>query len=36
MTYEFDFAAVLVYWPLLLEGVWTTLRLTFFCTVFGI
>lgn len=36
MTYEFDFAAVLAYWPLLLEGVWTTLRLTFFSTVFGI
>ncbi|WP_454703012.1 amino acid ABC transporter permease [Agrobacterium burrii] len=36
MTYEFDFAAVLAYWPLLLQGVWTTLRLTFFCTVFGI
>jgi len=36
MTYEFDFAAVLAYWPLLLEGIWTTLRLTFFCTVFGI
>ncbi len=36
MTYEFDFATVLAYWPLLLEGIWTTLRLTFFCTVFGI
>lgn len=36
MTYEFDFAAVLEYWPLLLQGTWTTLRLTFFCTVFGI
>lgn len=36
MTYEFDFAAVLAYWPLLLEGTWTTLRLTFFSTVFGI
>lgn len=36
MTYDFDFGAVLVYWPLLLEGVWTTLRLTFFSTVFGI
>ncbi|MDI5929711.1 amino acid ABC transporter permease [Rhizobium leguminosarum] len=36
MTYDFDFAAVLAYWPLLLEGTWTTLRLTFFCTVFGI
>lgn len=36
MTYEFDFASVLAYWPLLLEGVWTTLRLTFFCTVLGI
>ncbi|MGV7214789.1 amino acid ABC transporter permease [Bradyrhizobium sp. UFLA05-112] len=36
MTYQFDFGAVLAYWPLLLEGVWTTLRLTFFSTVFGI
>lgn len=36
MTYEFDFGAVLEYWPLLLQGTWTTLRLTFFCTVFGI
>jgi polar amino acid transport system permease protein len=36
MTYNFDFAAVLAYWPLLLGGVWTTLRLTLFCTVFGI
>ncbi|WP_266064887.1 amino acid ABC transporter permease [Brucella intermedia] len=36
MSYQFDFAAVLAYWPLLLEGIWTTLRLTFFCTVFGI
>jgi len=36
MTYEFDFPAVMAYWPLLLEGIWTTLRLTFFCTVFGI
>ncbi|WP_407194689.1 amino acid ABC transporter permease [Bradyrhizobium sp. STM 3566] len=36
MTYNFDFAAVLAYWPLLLEGILTTLRLTLFCTVFGI
>ncbi|WP_027520613.1 amino acid ABC transporter permease [Bradyrhizobium sp. Ec3.3] len=36
MTYQFDFGAVLAYWPLLLEGIWTTLRLTFFSTVFGI
>ncbi|MBR1175219.1 amino acid ABC transporter permease [Bradyrhizobium sp. KB893862 SZCCT0404] len=36
MTYDFDFGAVLAYWPLLLEGVWTTLRLTFFSTVLGI
>jgi len=36
MTYTFDFAAGLAYWPLLLQGIWTTLRLTLFCTVFGI
>ncbi|MDH2346120.1 MULTISPECIES: amino acid ABC transporter permease [unclassified Bradyrhizobium] len=36
MTYHFDFGAVLAHWPLLLEGVWTTLRLTLFSTVFGI
>ncbi|ATU95486.1 amino acid ABC transporter permease [Phyllobacterium zundukense] len=36
MTYEFDFGAVLGYWPLLLQGTWTTLRLTLFSTVFGI
>ncbi|MDH2401860.1 amino acid ABC transporter permease [Bradyrhizobium sp. SSUT18] len=36
MTYHFDFGAVLAHWPLLLEGVWTTLRLTLFSTMLGI
>ena len=35
MRYEFDFAAVLAYWPQFLEGAWITLRLTFFATVIG-
>lgn len=35
MNYEFDFSAVLEYWPLLLEGAWVTLRLTFFATALG-
>jgi polar amino acid transport system permease protein len=36
MTYSFDFESVLSYWPLLLEGVWVTLRLTAITTVLGI
>jgi polar amino acid transport system permease protein len=35
MKYQFDFAAVLEYWPLFLQGGWVTLRLTFFATVLG-
>lgn len=35
MRYQFDFAAVIAYWPLFLEGAWVTLRLTFFATVLG-
>ncbi|CAN7555025.1 amino acid ABC transporter permease [Devosia sp. LjRoot3] len=36
MNYSFNFAAVLAYWPLLLEGIWVTLRLTAITTVLGI
>lgn len=36
MNYSFDFAAVLSYWPLLLDGIWVTLRLTAITTVLGI
>lgn len=36
MTYEFDFAAVLEQWPLLLQGVITTLELSAVTTVLGI
>ncbi len=35
MNYQFDFPAVLQYWPLLLEGSWVTLRLAIFATVLG-
>ncbi|SCK12755.1 polar amino acid transport system permease protein [Variovorax sp. HW608] len=35
MNYEFDFKAVLDYWPLFLEGAWVTLKLAFFATVLG-
>lgn len=35
MRYEFDFPAVLAYWPLLAEGAWVTFRLTVFATVLG-
>lgn len=36
MTYIFDFAPVLMRWPLLLQGVWVTLQLTAFTTCLGI
>ncbi|WMT91896.1 amino acid ABC transporter permease [Pelagibacterium sp. H642] len=36
MNYSFNFAAVLSYWPLLLEGIWVTIRLTAITTVLGI
>ena len=29
MKYQFDFAAVLAQWPLLLEGAWVTVQLSF-------
>lgn len=35
MVYEFDFAVVFERWPLLLEGVWVTLKLTVLATVLG-
>lgn len=35
MKYEFDFASVLAQWPLLLEGAWTTVQLSFLATVLG-
>jgi len=35
MRYQFDFAAVLAQWPLLLEGAWTTVQLSFLATVLG-
>jgi polar amino acid transport system permease protein len=35
MSYQFDFAAVIAYWPLFVQGAWVTLRLTFFATVLG-
>lgn len=35
MDYTFDFQSVLSYWPLLLQGAWTTLVLTFWATLAG-
>lgn len=35
MSYQFDFAALIPYWPLFLEGVWLTLVLSAWSTVFG-
>lgn len=35
MSYHFDFAALIPYWPLFLEGVWLTLVLSAWSTVFG-
>ena len=35
MKYQFDFAAVLAQWPLLLEGAWVTIQLSFLATVIG-
>jgi polar amino acid transport system permease protein len=35
MSYQFDFAAVLAQWPLLLHGAATTLWLTFWATIAG-
>lgn len=35
MQYQFDFSAVLAQWPLLLEGAWTTVQLSFLATLLG-
>ena len=35
MKYQCDFAAVLAQWPLLLEGAWVTVQLSFLATVIG-
>ncbi|CAM3701091.1 amino acid ABC transporter permease [Castellaniella denitrificans] len=35
MTYQFDFGAVLQYWPLFLQGVETTLLMSFWSTLAG-
>lgn len=35
MTYTFDFAAVLAYWPEFVQGAWLTLKLSVIATVFG-
>lgn len=35
MKYQFDFASVLAQWPLLLEGAWVTVQLSFLATVIG-
>ena len=35
MKYQFDFAAVLAQWPLLLEGAWVTVQLSLLATLIG-
>ena len=35
VNYQFDFAAVLEQWPLLLDGAWVTIKLSFCATVLG-
>ncbi|NGM87671.1 amino acid ABC transporter permease [Parapusillimonas sp. SGNA-6] len=35
MTYQFDFSSVLAYWPLFLEGAWTTIQMSFWATLAG-
>jgi len=35
VNYQFDFAPVFAHWPLLLEGAWTTVQLSFIATVLG-
>jgi polar amino acid transport system permease protein len=35
VKYHFDFASVLAQWPLLLEGAWVTVQLSFLSTVLG-
>ncbi|KWV56108.1 ABC transporter permease [Rhizobium altiplani] len=35
MSYTFDFSALLPYWPVFLQGVWLTLKLSALATVLG-
>ena len=35
MKYQFDFASVLAQWPLLLQGAWVTVQLSFLSTLIG-
>lgn len=35
MNYTFDFASILEQWPLLAQGAWVTIKLSFFATVLG-
>ncbi|WP_288392946.1 amino acid ABC transporter permease [uncultured Herbaspirillum sp.] len=35
MHYEFDFASVAAHWPLLLQGAWSTIQLSFLATLLG-
>lgn len=35
MTYAFDFQSVLAYWPMFLDGAWTTLKMSFWATLVG-
>ena len=35
MNYQFDFQSVLAYWPMFLDGAWTTLQLSFWATLVG-
>ncbi|MGO4436763.1 amino acid ABC transporter permease [Rhizobium sp. RAF56] len=35
MSYTFNFSALLPYWPVFLQGVWLTLKLSALATVFG-
>ncbi|WP_343651952.1 amino acid ABC transporter permease [Herbaspirillum sp.] len=35
MHYEFDFTSVVAHWPLLLQGAWTTVQLSFLATLLG-
>ncbi|MBG7620428.1 amino acid ABC transporter permease [Herbaspirillum sp. AP02] len=35
MHYQFDFSSVAAHWPLLLQGAWTTVQLSFVATLLG-
>jgi polar amino acid transport system permease protein len=35
MNYQFEFAGVVEYWPMFLEGAWLTIRLSFLATLLG-